>query len=136
MKSSLHSLIHFFHFFSITFDCHIQNSIQFSTTTLSNNLLCPFITSRHKPRRTQSFSIVEVCLLIRCLAMNVLLLRTFASARMCLPSRCLEMGFYVTILKITASHKIVHSRSKTAVFRRSFNIPPFDLFHTTDSESQ
>jgi hypothetical protein len=39
----------------------------------------------------------EACLLIRCLAVDVLMLRTFASAGMCLPSRCLEMGIHVTI---------------------------------------
>jgi hypothetical protein len=44
-------------------------------------------------------AIVEkASLLIRCLAIDVLLLRAYASAGMCLPSRCLAMGLYVTIL--------------------------------------
>jgi hypothetical protein len=37
----------------------------------------------------------EARLLIGCLAMDVLLLRTFPSAGMCLSSRCLAMGLYV-----------------------------------------
>jgi hypothetical protein len=50
------------------------------------------------PRRNHSLSIVEkVCLLIRCLAMDVLL-RAYASAGMCLPSRCLTMSVYLTSL--------------------------------------
>jgi hypothetical protein len=36
-------------------------------------------------------------LLIRCLAMEVLLLSAFASAGICIPSRCLAMGIHVTI---------------------------------------
>jgi hypothetical protein len=39
----------------------------------------------------------EACLLVRCLAMGVLLLRVLAPARMCLPSRCLAIGLYVTL---------------------------------------
>jgi hypothetical protein len=39
----------------------------------------------------------EVCLLIRCLAVDVLL-RAFSSAAMCLPSCCLAMGIHVTII--------------------------------------
>jgi hypothetical protein len=45
-------------------------------TTNANDLLRPFITPRHIPRKKHSLSIVEkACLLIRCLAMDVLLLR-------------------------------------------------------------
>jgi hypothetical protein len=64
----------------------------------SDDLVFPFITPRHGPRRKHSLSIVEkACLLIRYLALDVLL-RGYASAGMCLPSRCLVMGLYVTIL--------------------------------------
>jgi hypothetical protein len=75
------------------------------TTTNSNDLLCPFITSQHGPRSKYSLSIVEkTCLLIRCLAMDVLLLCAYASAGMCLPNRSLAMGLYVTIhLKIPST---------------------------------
>jgi hypothetical protein len=41
------------HFFSITFDCHLQNSTQFLTTN-SNYLLCPFITPQHGARKKHS----------------------------------------------------------------------------------
>jgi hypothetical protein len=34
-------------FFSVTFDCHLQDS----TTTNSDDLLCPFTSPRHGPRR-------------------------------------------------------------------------------------
>jgi hypothetical protein len=70
------------------------------STFLSNYLLFPFITSRHGPRRKQSPSIVKnACLLIRCLQMDVILMRAYASTITCLPNRCLAMGPYVTILK-------------------------------------
>jgi hypothetical protein len=68
---------------------------------LSNDLLCPFITPRHGLRRKYSLPIVEkACLLIRRLVMDVLLLRAYASAGICLLSRCLAVGLYVTILKL------------------------------------
>jgi hypothetical protein len=92
------------HFFSITFDCHLQNSTQFLITTNWNEILCPFITPRHGPRRKHMPSIEKASLLIRCLAVDVLLLRAYASAGMCLPSRCLAMGLYVTIF-ITTRHR-------------------------------
>jgi hypothetical protein len=39
----------------------------------------------------------EASLLIHCLAMDVLLLRAFASAGVFLPSRCVAIGIHVTI---------------------------------------
>jgi hypothetical protein len=47
-----------------------------------------FITTLHGPR---------TCLLLRCLSVDVLLLRMFASAGMCLPRRCLAVGIHVKI---------------------------------------
>jgi hypothetical protein len=90
MKSSLHSLIHFF---SVAFDCHLQNSTQFSTTRTTFFIsLQPLGTDR-----AENLCIVEkACLLTGCLAMNVLLLLAYASAGMCLPSRCLAISLYVT----------------------------------------
>jgi hypothetical protein len=117
MKSSCHSLIPFLLFFLITFDCHLQNSAQFSTTH-SNDLLCPFIALRNGLRRKHSISIVEVCLLIRCLAMDVLL-RAYASTAMCLPSRCLAMGLYVTILSVIII--FLHHTDSKPVYRRLFD---------------
>jgi hypothetical protein len=98
MKSSFHSLLPFLSFLLLTFDCHhlpqldqnLDNSIDF---------LCPFITPRQWPRRKHSLCIVQkACLLILCLAMEVLLLAAHPSAGICLLSRCLAMGLYVTIL--------------------------------------
>jgi hypothetical protein len=51
------------------------------------------------PTKTPSY-IVTYCfrrLLISCLAMNVLFLRSLATAGMCLPSRCLAVALYVTL---------------------------------------
>jgi hypothetical protein len=80
------------YFFSVTLDCHLQNSTLYLTTH-SNDLLCPFITHWHGPRRKHSLAVVEkASLLIRCLTIDVLLLSAYASAGMCLPSRCLVMG--------------------------------------------
>jgi hypothetical protein len=42
----------------------------------------------------------EACLLIRCLAMDVILLLDLAPAEMCLLSRCLAMVLYVTLVAI------------------------------------
>jgi hypothetical protein len=97
MKCSFHSLIHFLPFLlnhlrlpSPELDSILDNS--------PNDLLRPFITPRHGTRRKHSLSIVEKASLpIRCLVMNVLLLRAYESAGMCLPSPCLAMGLYVTI---------------------------------------
>jgi hypothetical protein len=60
------------------------------------------LSPRHGPWRKQSFSIVEEAfLLIRFLAVDVLLLPPYSSAGMYLPSRCLEMGPYVTLFIMT-----------------------------------
>jgi hypothetical protein len=40
-------------------------------------------------------------MVIRCIVIDVLLLRVLAPAGMCLPSRCLSMGLYVTICRPT-----------------------------------
>jgi hypothetical protein len=67
--------------------------------THSNDFLCPFITSRLGPRRKYSLFIVQkACLVIRCLAVDVLLLPAYASAGMCLPNRFLAMDLYVKIV--------------------------------------
>jgi hypothetical protein len=66
----------------------------------------PFL-SLYKPsaRNTQKTQPIfeKACLLIHCLAMDVLLLRVYASAGMCLPTRCLAMGLYVTIFNSVVS---------------------------------
>jgi hypothetical protein len=48
-----------------------------------------------------AFVVKETCLLIRYLAMDVLLLHAFAYAGICIPSRCLALRLYVTILSST-----------------------------------
>jgi hypothetical protein len=55
--------------------------------------ICRTLLYNHFARTTQK----TACWLVRCLAMDVLLLRAYACAGMCLPSRCLTMG----IVKIT-----------------------------------
>jgi hypothetical protein len=68
------------------------------TATNPNSILCPFVTPRHGPRRKHSLSIVhKAYLLIRCLAMDFLFLRSFASAGICTPGRCLAISIHVTI---------------------------------------
>jgi hypothetical protein len=58
---------------------------------------------------------------IRCLAIDVLLLREFACAGTCLPSRCLAMGIHVTtfsrledfgLLSLLRSNSHVHFMAK------------------------
>jgi hypothetical protein len=48
-------------------------------------------------RKYSLYVVEKAFLLIRCQVMDVLLLRAYASAGMCLPSRCLAMSLYVTI---------------------------------------
>jgi hypothetical protein len=80
-------------------------------TTNSNDLLRPFISPRHGPCRKHSLSVVEkACLLIRCVAMDVMLLRVLAPARMCLPSRCLAIGLYVTGVASGLHARVVNVR--------------------------
>jgi hypothetical protein len=49
------------------------------------------------PRKAPSSIVKKVCLLTRCLAIDILLLSEFACAGVSLPSRCLAMGIHVTI---------------------------------------
>jgi hypothetical protein len=57
-----------------------------------------------------SLSIEKACLLIRCLAMDVVLLRAYGSAGMCLPSRCLVMNLYnTTFMSFDWIHMIQNS---------------------------
>jgi hypothetical protein len=44
-----------------------------------SRFLCPFVTPRHGPQRKHSLYIVKVCLMVRCLAMDILLLHAYAS---------------------------------------------------------
>jgi hypothetical protein len=47
--------------------------------------------------------------MIRFLGMDVLLLRAFASAGMCLPSRCFTMGMHVTVcIKINLNCSLIY----------------------------
>jgi hypothetical protein len=76
-KSSLHRLIPFLQF-AVTLDCHSQTSTQFSTASNLKVILCPCIIPRHGPRRKHSLSVVvNVFLLIHCITMIILLLRSW-----------------------------------------------------------
>jgi hypothetical protein len=50
---------------------------------------------------------MEACLQIRCLAMDVILLRALAPAETFLPSRCLAMGLYVAVVNIFEKESMV-----------------------------
>jgi hypothetical protein len=56
-----------------------------------------------------AYIVKEACLLICYLAMDVLLLRALAPVGMCLRSRCLAMGLYVTVL--IKKNKIIYKVS-------------------------
>jgi hypothetical protein len=71
-------------------------------------------------------SIVEkACLLIRCLAMN-LLLRAYASTGVSLPSRCLAIGLYVTIYTGN-SRKESKKEKKKPEWRKRMEVIQFAL---------
>jgi hypothetical protein len=110
MNPSFHGLIPFLSLFC---NCHLRgvDSIQFLcsrahilagwrlVSSIHSMLLNISLYQLCKDHAENTASIVkEDCLLIRYLAMDVLLLRAFASARICLPSRCLAIGLYVSIL--------------------------------------
>jgi hypothetical protein len=107
MKSSWHSLIlscHYSatassddstHFHSSTPEPHMQagwhpETRLSSTITL---LYCPTLCT--DPTENTTSIVKETCLLIPCVAMDLLLLR--ACAGICLPSRCLAIVLWVTI---------------------------------------
>jgi hypothetical protein len=60
------------------------------------------------PRKTPSSIVKNASLLIHYLARDVLLLKAFFFAEMCLPTRCLAMGIHVTILIIISSYYFVN----------------------------
>jgi hypothetical protein len=68
VKSSCHSLIPSLPILLNHFDCHHQNSSQFSVLLLSYN------TSARTPRKTPSSIVRDACLLVRYLSVEVLLL--------------------------------------------------------------
>jgi hypothetical protein len=53
--------------------------------------------SAQAPQKAPSSVVNDACLLVRCLTIDVLLFRAFASAGMCLPTRFLAMNIPVTI---------------------------------------
>jgi hypothetical protein len=93
MESSFHSLIPFLPLF-----CSCQIRILDSSLYYCSMLL---YAAQHFARTTQKTAslVKEACLLIRCLAMDVLLLLALAPAGMCLRSRCLAVGLSVTMCK-------------------------------------
>jgi hypothetical protein len=75
-------------------------TLDYSASTISSDVLCPFIISRNRPHGKHPSIVKEECLPVRYLAMDVLLSRARVLAGMCLPSRCLAMGVHVTISNI------------------------------------
>jgi hypothetical protein len=109
MKSSFHSLIPFLPLFcssqfqrldSIKFQAHIPAGWRLKTRPFTSLYAAEhfLITTLHGPRWKHTSIVNEECLLICCLAIDALLLRALAHAGMFLPSRCLAIGVYVTIL--------------------------------------
>jgi hypothetical protein len=97
MKSSIHSLITSLPLFcSCQFQAHIPAGWR-PETPLFISHYCSILPDTNQAEITASI-VSEACLLFRCLAINVVLLRPLAPAGMCLPSRCLTMGIHVTIL--------------------------------------
>jgi hypothetical protein len=108
-KSSLHPLIPFLPLFC---NCQLSSipllrcsypsrlasrySTWLNSTQLDYILSCWTLLYNHLAENTASI-VKEVCLLTRCLAVDVLLWCAFASARICLPSPCLAMGMHVTV---------------------------------------
>jgi hypothetical protein len=74
------------------------NSVVFPQFRSDLQLTVPsYKSSARTPRKTQSTVVDNVCLLVRYLAMDVLLLLRVYSLGMCLPSRCLAVGISVTL---------------------------------------
>jgi hypothetical protein len=110
MKSSLHSLIifsplfcsyQFRRFGSIQFLCseaHILAGWRLETRLFTSDYssVSFYKPSARTPRKTQPLFFKKACLLIRCLAMDVLFLRALVRVGMCSPRRCLAMGIHVT----------------------------------------
>jgi hypothetical protein len=107
MKSSLHPIIPFL---PLLLTQLLLPSPELDPILDNNSLKRPSLSlynPSHGKRRKHSLFVVEkACLMIRCLEMDVLLLRAYALAGMCLPSRCLAMGLYVTIYTITTWQNI------------------------------
>jgi hypothetical protein len=113
MKSSFHSLVpfvplfcncHFRRLYSIQFLCYqaqvpafwrLETRLSTSRLLFCTTLYCRTLHHNYFAWTTQKTVSVakEACLLIRCIAMEVLLLRAFASARMCLASGCPAMVY-------------------------------------------
>jgi hypothetical protein len=104
MKSSLHSLIHLLPSLLNHLRLSSPEFDQFSTTTFSNDIFLSLYKPSARTTQKTTLSIVEkACLLIRCLTTDVQFLRAYALEGMCLPSRCLAMGLYHTILLLFQS---------------------------------
>jgi hypothetical protein len=86
----------------------------------------------------------EACLLIRCLAMDVLLLHAFASGRVCLPNRCLAMVIRITILSFKSEYRITRNHNFTCVVMNSSStqcvcpatFPAHDMVLTEPAQTQ
>jgi hypothetical protein len=100
MKSYFHSVIPFLPFLL----SHLTLSSPELDPVLDNSSLKRSSLSLYNPlaRTTQKTACIEkACLLIWCLAMDVLFSRAYASAGMCLLSRCLAMVLYVTVYTVS-----------------------------------
>jgi hypothetical protein len=120
MKSSCNSLIPFLPFllnrlklpYSELHPFLDNNSLNFwqQTTDSKFHSMCGTLPYNHFARTTQkTHPLLLRCLLIRCLAMDVVLLRALTPAGMCLQSRCLEMSlcvYHLTTVASSGSHRL------------------------------
>jgi hypothetical protein len=78
-------------------------SLPSATTTEQYCWIFPYNHFPRTPRKTICI-VNEACLLICCLATDVLFLRALARSRMCLRSRCLARGIHVTVSLLQISN--------------------------------
>jgi heme/copper-type cytochrome/quinol oxidase subunit 4 len=111
MKSSFHRLISFLPFplnhlglsspeFDPLLDDWLKLFFNWTISTSDNSLQWPSLSVYNPSARTTQKTqpiLGDACLLIRCLAIDVLLLCALAPSGMCLASRCLAMGTHDSV---------------------------------------
>jgi hypothetical protein len=80
------------------------------------------------PRKTPSSVVKDACLQLHCLAVDVLLFRAFASAGTCLPTSCLTVGIYATVLS-------THLSLGLLVVSFFLTFPPIFYIHSSSPHS-
>jgi hypothetical protein len=99
MKSSSHSLIPFLPFLlnHLTLPSPELDPFPDNSTLKRPSLFLYNPLGRDDSENIASLLLRRLVLLIRCLAMGILLMRALVPAGMCLPSRCVAIGLYITL---------------------------------------